>query len=196
MRFAQAHNLAKSLAAALAMLLGVSLGAWVGATASADQDDPALAVLFAQLRNAPPSLAAPISNEILSRWATAQSDTTNLLFARAVMSLDQGAYARAMVLLDDIVVLSPSFVGAYTLRAQVFEASGDLRAARADYEQAVALEPRHFMAWSALGRLAEQANELERAHDAYQQALNWNPQDARAQRRARDLRRKLAGQEI
>lgn len=166
------------------------------ASASADQTDSRLDGLFDTLRLSGPGDAIGVVDQIFTIWADAQSDTINLLYARAQQSADAGALKLSNALLDHIVALSPNFAQGYALRGAVRLSQDDQDGAAADFSRTIALEPRHFEARVALAELLAARGEERAAYEMLQQALLWNPHDQNAAARARVLRRDIEGQEI
>jgi predicted Zn-dependent protease len=163
---------------------------------AADQTDPRLDGLFAELRNGSTLNAEETAGRILDIWADAQSDTVDLLYARAVESADAGEFDLALALLDHVVGLSPSFAQGYALRGALRLTQDDRPGAIADFGKTLELEPRQFEVRIALAEILLGNGEKRDAYDMYQSALEWNPHDEHARERARVLRQQLAGQEI
>lgn len=166
------------------------------APAAADQTDPRLDALFLELRSGDALSAEATTGRILDIWAEAQSDTVNLLYARAVASADAGDMHLASALLDHVVGLAPSFAQGYAMRGVVALALQDQAGAISDFSKALELEPRHFEVRMTLAEILLGNNEKRDAYEMIQKALEWNPHDEHARRRARTLRRELSGQEI
>jgi tetratricopeptide (TPR) repeat protein len=162
----------------------------------ADQTDPRLDVLFEELRTGDAIDAEETVGRILDIWARAQSDTVNLLYARALLSADEGAFDLALALLDHIVGLAPNFAQGYALRGAVQLSRGEPGEAIADFGKVLELEPRQFEVRIALAEILLNNGEKRDAYEMFQKALEWNPHDEHATMRARTLRRTLDGQEI
>jgi tetratricopeptide (TPR) repeat protein len=175
----------------LAVLLGLGASA-----AGADQTDPRLDGLFLELRNGDAVSAEETTDRILEIWADAQSDTVDLLYARALASADGGERELALALLDHVIGLAPSFAQGYALRGVLRLGAEDQSGAVADFSRVLELEPRQFEVRIALAEILLANNEKRDAYDMYQKALEWNPHDAHALQRAKSLREDLAGQEI
>lgn len=164
--------------------------------ASADQTDPRLDSLFAELRTGDAYSAEETTGRIVEIWSDSQSDTVDLLFARAEESAAGGEFDLAVALLDHVVGLAPHFAQGYAMRGMIRLSQDDQEGAIADFSQVLDLEPRQFEVRMALAEILL-ANKAKRdAYDMYQKALEWNPHDEHARRRARSLRRELDGQEI
>ena len=166
------------------------------APAAADQTDERLDLLFEELRTGDAVRAEENVARIIDIWSDAQSDTVDLLFARAEASADEGADDLAIALLDHVVGLAPHFAQGYALRGRVRLSIGETSSAIDDFSRALELEPRHFQVRTILAGILYASDEKREAYDMYQQVLEWNPHDEEVRRRARALRRDLDGQEI
>lgn len=172
------------------ILLGLTV------SAAADQTDPRLDLLFEELRTGDAVRAEENVARILDIWADADSDTIDLLYSRAVATSAQGNHDLALMLLDHVVGMSPSFAQGYALRGDVRLASGDRAGAIRDYSKVLELEPRHFEVRAILGGLYLASGDKRFAYEMYQGFLEWNPHDENVRRATRALRRELDGQEI
>jgi tetratricopeptide (TPR) repeat protein len=164
--------------------------------AYADQTDPRLDRLFENLRTGEGEDAETIVAEIQAIWSDSQSDTVDLLGARAADAAAAGERDLATSLLDHAIGLSPSFMQAYALRGSLRLAEGDQPGALADFHRAIALEPRQFDVSIALGELAAAAGDKRAAYQHFQNALEWNPHESHARARAASLRPAIDGSEI
>jgi tetratricopeptide (TPR) repeat protein len=173
--------------------LGVVAGS---GPAFADQTDARLDRLFEELRTGEAADAEAVAAEIDAIWTESQSDTVDVLIARALESLDAGRIDLAEALLDHAVGLSPNFAQAYALRGAARTAAGDQAGAIADFSRAIELEPRHFEARIALAEIMLAGGDESGAYAMLQKALEWNPHEPHARDRARTLRQKLDGREI
>lgn len=162
----------------------------------ADQTDPRLDALFEELRVGDALDAEETAGRIIDIWSDSQSDTVDILFARAEQSIDAGSFELAAALLDHVVGLAPNFAQGYALRGSVRLALEDQAGAVADFSKALELEPRQFEVRIALAELLLDNKETRDAYDMFQKALEWNPHNEHARRRARTLREELEGQEI
>ena len=165
-------------------------------TASADQTDRRLDPLFEALRTGDGRSAEATAQQIQEIWRDSQSDTVDLLYARAEAATEAGHYDLAAALLDHAIGLSPSFAQAYALRGSVRLGAEDQVGAIADFTRAVDLEPRQFEARIALAEMMLASGDKRDAYDMLQKALEWNPHEQHARQRAAKLRDELDGQEI
>lgn len=164
--------------------------------AAADQTDPTLDALFEELRGGDGVSAEDNVARIREIWTQAQSDTVNLLYARAELSAENGAFDLSLTLADHVVGLAPNFAQGYALRGSVRLANEDRPGAIEDFFKALELEPRHFVVRATLAELLLSGNDDRAAYEMFQKVLEWNPHDENARQRSRMLRRELDGQEI
>jgi tetratricopeptide (TPR) repeat protein len=177
-------------------LLAFSLSLGAAGAAFADQTDPRLDRLFLELRTGEAVSANENVDRIVEIWSDSQSDTVDLLFARAAASADAGEVELSITLLDHVVGLAPNFAQGFALRGAMRLRIDDVAGAVGDFSTAIRLEPRHFGALIALAQVLEANGDKPQAYETYQDALEWNPHDEHALRRAKALRDELAGQEI
>ncbi|MEL7489329.1 MAG: tetratricopeptide repeat protein [Pseudomonadota bacterium] len=170
--------------------------AMLGPEARADQTDTRLDSLFEELRTGDALSADETVDRIVGIWADSQSDTVDLLYARASQSVDAGDYDVALALLDHVVGLTPNFADGYALRGVVRMSVSEEADAVADFSKALELEPRHFGVRMALAEWFLANGDKREAYDMLQKVLEWNPHNEPARRRARALRRELDSQEI
>ncbi|MEZ5895991.1 MAG: tetratricopeptide repeat protein [Parvularculaceae bacterium] len=173
----------------LALCAGVS-------AAFADQTDPRLDDLFAELRAGDGLSAEETVGRIMSIWSDAQSDTVDVIFERAVQSAGAGKFQLAEALLDNVTGLAPSFSQGWAMRGVVRLEDDNLTGALDDFTRALALEPRQFEVQIAVAQMQLAGGDKRGAYDRLQKALEWNPHDEHARTLARKLRRELDGQEI
>ena len=168
----------------------------VHSPALADQTDPRLDQLFEELRVGDARRAEENTARIIEIWTDSQSDTVDLLYARADLAASNGAFDLSLVLLDHIVGLAPNFAQGYALRGQIRLAAENRAGAIEDFSKTLELEPRHFEVRTTLAELLLSGGERRDAYEMFQKALEWNPHDEYARRQARTLRREIDGQEI
>ncbi len=178
------------------LALGSAASLLAVSAAHSDQFDPRLDDLFAELRTGDEDAAALATERIFAIWSDSESDTVDVLYARAELSANLGEFDLAGALLDHAIGLSPSFAQGYMLRGVVRLSAADREGAFDDFSRAVELEPRHFEARVALAELVLGNGEKREAFDMLQKALELNPHHERARDRARSLRRELEGQGI
>lgn len=164
--------------------------------ALADQTDPRLDLLFAELRTGEATKAEENVARIVEIWSDASSDTVDILYERAEIALAADNKNLASALLDHVVGLAPNFAQGYALRGAVRLSDDDRAGAIEDFSKVLELEPRQFEVRTALANILLAAGEKRDAYDMFQKVLEWNPHDEKVRRRARALRRELDGQEI
>ncbi len=103
----------------LALLLGVALGLSPPA-ARADQNDPNLERLFAELRKTDDKLLAlRIEAEIWRTWHVSGSATVDLLMQRGLVAMSANKFDEAYTHLSSVVELAPEFSEGWNKRATV-----------------------------------------------------------------------------
>jgi len=165
-------------------------------SAHADQTDPTLDALFEELRTGGAINAQANADRILEIWADSQSDTVDLLYARALSKYHEGDLNASALLLINIRALSPNFMQAYALSGFLNLRIDNQAAALQDFSRALELEPRHFEVRKAVAQLLISAGEKREAYEMFQEALAWNPFDEEMRTMARNLREEFEGQEI
>ena len=181
-----------------AFLLPLVLGASSAAAlipAAADQNEPALDDLFAQLQ-APEGDAAETEARIEALWYRAPESGIAVLFERAVDALNAEDPNLAAVLASHINGLAPSYAEGWILTGHVRSALGDGGGASRAYAEALRLEPRHYVALARLGDLAVEAGDKQAGLERYREALLINPHMDGVRERADRLRKETRGQEI
>lgn len=140
--------------------------------------------------------AKGVAAAIASRWSRSESDTTDLLAARALAADAAGAPALALRLIDYVVALSPEWAEGYALRAKMRAAQGDDSGAIADLETAATLEPKRFDAFAALGALKEKSGDKKGALAAYRKSLAISPQQESLRKIEERLHIEVDGRDI
>ena len=183
--------------AVLAFLAMTFAAALPGTPARADQNDPLLDLLFAQLQKAQSiEVAQVVSNRIWTIWQTNDKDSINILMRQGVRAMQTGDFATAYDYFSTMTDLEPEFAEAWNKRATVLFLIGDLDASIADVKRTLALEPRHFGALTGLGMINDALEDEEAALQAYEAALDLNPYLPDAKARAEQLRKILEGRRI
>ena len=178
--------------------VGFAVFLWAG-VAIADQSDPRLPELLAQLQDSPNALeAAELEQRIWAAWFVYDGEAVEVTIALAQGNLAMESRRPDLALphFDRVVALAPDFAEGWNRRAFAYFLLGDMPASVADIEQTLRLEPRHFGALAGLGNIMEQLGEIDRAIAAYERGLVIHPHMAgvaerlemlRAQRRAREI---------
>jgi tetratricopeptide (TPR) repeat protein len=176
------------------LALALLLMAGLARAALADQSDPRLGPLFAQLKAVPDEAAArPIEAEIWRIWGETANADSAVLYARGVaaMSLGDGRTARAAF--DLLVAREPGFAEAWNKRATLLYLLGDDEGSIADIRRTLALEPRHFGALSGLGLIYVRQQRPAQALQSLEAALAVHPFLPGGRARAGELKELTAG---
>ncbi len=184
----------------LARLLGIAgLVALLGAsgTAWADQTDPRLDALFAELKGADNAVAAHlIEQQIWAIWTNSPDAEARDLMAQGGALLEAGDFDNALELFDRLVAHAPNFAEAWNKRATTLYLLGRYRDAIRDIARVLALEPRHFGALSGLGMCDVRMNRFDDALDAMLKAQAVDPKMAGMDENIAMLKRQLADERI
>ena len=153
--------------------------------------------LFARLpENAGKRPGRMIEAEILRRFEQSGSATTDLLMSWARKAISDKAYPLALDVLDQVVILQPTYAEAWNKRATVHYLMDDYSSSMADVRQVLAYEPRHFGALSGLGIMLEAMDRKTEALDVFRKALEIDPQLEKVREAVERLEKETAGQEI
>jgi len=135
-----------------------------------------LDTLFARLAASEDEKAARSAEaEILRRFYSSGSDTTDLLMSWAGRAIKDENYPVALDILDQVVTLQMDFVEGWNKRATVHYLMGEYGKAISDIEKTLALEPRHFGALSGLGLILREMGETRRALEVFEETLKVHP---------------------
>jgi len=137
-----------------------------------------------------------IAAALLNRWAQANSDTIDLLAARAQAAETAGAASLARQLLDYVVSLAPNWADGYVRRARLRAQTGDDPGALADLEAALIREPRRFDALEMQGALAERSGNKKLALVALRKALALQPMNEGLRKSEERLKIDVEGRDI
>jgi len=163
----------------------------------AEQRADEMARLYLRLEQAEDAREANgLAAAIVSRWSRSESDTINLLAARASAADAAGAPTLALRLLDFVVALSPQWAEGYVRRAKVRAEEGDDSGAIDDLETAARLEPKRFDALAALGAIEEKTGDKRSALAAYRRSLAISPQQESLRKIEERLRIEVEGRDI
>jgi tetratricopeptide (TPR) repeat protein len=169
----------------------------VPAPACADQTDPRLDALFAQLKNPAEPMAAIITEQqIWSIWLEPPDAAAQPHIDAGMGAMHRGDHAAAIQAFDEAVALTPEFAEAWNKRATAHYLAGNLDKSLADIEKVLALEPRHFGALSGRGLVYAKLGKLEGALQAFEAALAVHPQMTGARINAQAIRAILKKREI
>ncbi len=153
-----------------------------------------LDALFADLkRQRDEEKAREVANRIRLEWQDSGSATVNLLMQWADKAIVGDKKSMALDILDQVIVLAPSYVEGWNRRATLHYQMGNFRKSMSDINRVLALEPRHFGAIAGMATMLEAAGKSELALRAWQQFLDIYPSDRKAQEQLGELSEKLAG---
>lgn len=196
----QISALSRRVVSAL-LLLGLA-ASWPGLAASADQRDPRLDDLFAELqRTASLSQAQTIVGEIWDRWTAFASDPVSdarasSLMAAGMQMMGDGRLESAERVFTELVSTHPGHAEAWNKRATVRFMRGNDSGSRSDIARVIELEPRHFGALSGLGMINVRRGDFAGALQAFEAALRVNPHMPHAADMVTRLRKTLRGQAL
>ncbi len=180
----------------LALLLGLVLGL-VPPAARADQNDPNLERLFAELRQTEDKLLAlRIEAEIWRTWHVSGSATVDLLMQRGLVAMSANKFDEAYTHLSSVVELAPEFAEGWNKRATVLFLMQRYEESIGDVDKTLALEPRHFGALSGLGLIHGQLGDDAKALDNFERAVAVNPHMPQIQAHIRRLKTKVRGKKL
>jgi tetratricopeptide (TPR) repeat protein len=165
--------------------------------AVADQKDPRLDGLFAQLKTIDSTEAAqPIEGRIWVIWMQSGDDKVDGLMAEGVVGLNENDYDAAYEAFSKIVALKPEFAEGWNKRATVLYLMGRFAESVEDINRVLALEPRHFGALSGLGLCNVELNKEQAALDAFGRALAVDPNLSGVKANLEELKKRIARHSI
>lgn len=183
----------------IAYILAVLIALVCTAPARADQTDPRLDDLFAQLADTglPEAEARTLEREIWGIWRESGSATVDLLMSRTrQLGGPGGTPEQVATLFDSITRLAPDFAEGWNKRATAYYMNDEYQQALADIERTLRLEPRHFGALSGLGMIMVDYGDEVRALRAFRMALEINPHLPDIAEEVRRLQSAVEGQGI
>ena len=158
------------------------------------ETDDSLDSLFEQLARDPKTESAQATaNRIWQRWTTSKSRSVDLLMGWAGQAISREEYARAVDILDHVVIIAPDYAEGWNRRATVYFLVNEYDRSISDIESTLALEPRHFGALSGLAVISQRVGRDEAALNIWYKVLEIYPANTRAQQAVIDLEEKLAG---
>lgn len=165
--------------------------------AAADQNDPRLDGLFAQLDEIEaPAEASKVTQKIWAIWYEHEQKNVERAMRDAHNALRAGEPGVALSMFDKAVRLDPQYAEAWNGRATTHFMLGNYQKSLRDIEKTLELEPRHFGALAGRGRCYLALDEPEKALAAFERSLEINPHQPGTRQRAERLREKLKGKEI
>lgn len=125
---------------------------------------------------------AALAQTAASPQAAAGNDAASLIGQATALS-GRRDYAGAAALLDKVIALDAKRADAYVLRGRARLALGDGKAAMADFDQALTLEPDNFEALLSRGARLARAGDLAKARQDLERAARQKTPDGRARLR-------------
>lgn len=164
--------------------------------AQADQNDPRLDDLFAELQTASDDAQLQqIENSIWAIWMQHDNEAVQRLMQLGTERMNQRQYSEALLVFSQLVESFPDFAEAWNKRATLYYLMGDLERSLADIAHTLALEPRHFGALSGQGLIFVERQELQAAKESFEQLLEVHPHSpaarANLERVLADIRRNV-----
>ena len=166
--------------------------------AHADQNDPRLIHLFADLQTPLTSAAAQeIEEKIWSHWGTFPDDkTVENTMNMAVLLMERGELRLAEQIFSRIIDRAPDFAEAWNKRATARFLMGNHKGSAEDIAEVLRLEPRHFGALSGLGMIYMNSGDWRGALNSYKAALAINPYLTNIKLLIDSLKQRLKGQAL
>ena len=142
----------------------------------ADQNDPRLDELFAQLQTVTDQKSGEeITDQIWTIWREYPNQEISELMTTGVRAMTAGRLRQAERIFDEIIYKAPDFAEGWNKRATVLYFLRQYDKSAADVRQTLLLEPRHFGAAAGLGLIFLSLNYPKSALEAFQKALEINP---------------------
>jgi tetratricopeptide (TPR) repeat protein len=169
-----AAGMKRTLSIGFAVVFAVA--AWASGGARADQKDPRLEALFAELRKVTGTLQArTITQQIWVIWTTSDKPEVNRLMSEGVDAMSAQDYKTALTDFTKMIGIAPDFAEGWNKRATVLWLLDDYEGSMADIDKTLALEPRHFGALWGLGTIQAAQQHDEEAIATFERALAVNP---------------------
>jgi len=145
----------------------------LGATVHAQNVDE----LLDQLQQAPsPEIANELVSEIWPLWLYPETNSDQRpKMEQALRAMDRNNFAKADLILTDIITAAPDYTEAWNKRATIRFLAGDFVGSEADIYETLQREPRHFGAISGLGLINMHLNEYEKALNAFKHLRTLHP---------------------
>ena len=142
----------------------------------ADQNDPRLDRLFAELKLAAGQESADqIASEIWALWRETDDPVAAQALADGIQAMRTRQYRNAYQHFSEVIRQAPAFAEGWNARATVLYLMGAYRESIDDIRETLQREPRHFGALSGLGLIFLHQKQLGPAATAFRDALSINP---------------------
>lgn len=161
--------------------------------ARADQSDPRLTQLFADLKDTDSDFEArAIEAQIWSIWTTARTEAARALMAEGTQQLSANDPEAALETFTRLTQTTPDFAEAWNKKATTLYLLGRFQESIDDIGETLAREPRHFGALSGLAMCDAELHQTQNALNALTRALAVDPRLQGARQNIELLRRQLA----
>jgi tetratricopeptide (TPR) repeat protein len=165
--------------------------------AAADQNDPKLDELFAQLRVAESTKkASGIEAEIWATWAYSGDELVDLHMSLGMKAMHAGALRLSLREFSTVIDLDQNFAEGWNKRATIYYMMGDYNKSVKDIERTLALEPRHYGAISGMALIFDATRNVASALKAWQQVLEFTPYNQQIRKHVKDLENEVQGKAI
>ena len=142
----------------------------------ADQNDPRLDRLFAELKLAARQESADqIASKIWALWRETDDPVAAQALADGIQAMRTRQYRNAYQHFSEVIRQAPAFAEGWNARATVLYLMGAYRESIDDIRETLQREPRHFGALSGLGLIFLHQKQLGPAATAFRDALSINP---------------------
>lgn len=170
--------------------------AWMSSQVLADQNDPRLSELFAEIKEvSTPADAASIEARIWAIWLETSDQAAASLLQSGLDAMQVNDQLAALQAFDRLVTVAPDFAEGWNKRATVHYLVGNFEQSLDDIATTISLEPRHFGALSGRGLVYVSLEDFGQALVSFEAALDVYPQMVGARINAEAIRR-LLGEEI
>jgi len=167
------------------------MAAW-GQTGWANQKDPELDALFAELKaDISEAEAARIERRIWEIWMDTGDQHLDRVLEAGGTAMSSGDYLEAMAAFNMVIETAPDFAEGWNKRATLHWLMGNYDASTQDIDQTLKLEPRHFGALSGLSMIHMAQNRPADALEALEKATHIHPHIPNAEIRLEQLKRHL-----
>lgn len=144
--------------------------------ANADQNDPRLPPLFAELKQADDfETARGVELNIWSIWFHSNDGAVEALMEQGSQAMSERDFTAARHAFDQVVALAPDYAEGWNRRATLRYLMGDFQGSLEDIAETLLREPRHFGALSGRGLVYMALDEPTKALDAFEAALAIHP---------------------
>lgn len=150
--------------------------------------------LFENLKRDPKYASASATARMIWReWSASGSRSIDLLMNWAARAISRNEYAKALDLLDQVLVLAPDYAEGWNRRATLYYTMNDFGNSISDIESTLALEPRHFGALSGLAVILQRVGNNQAALKTWYRVLAIYPANKQAQESVIMLEEELSG---